>query len=113
LIRTAQRVTVSLPGFLETGSKQAMIVAILSQSGFTAGQAFGFGFGAKVTLSGLNIVLALIAARIMVGPLQLGARIGGKLHKSKQAVPEEGGFPQAVRLSADAPAGDPAQPSVP
>jgi hypothetical protein len=31
LIRTAQRVTVSLPGFLETGSQQAMIVAILSQ----------------------------------------------------------------------------------
>jgi hypothetical protein len=102
LIRTAQRVTVSLPGFLETGSQQAMILAILTQSGFTAGQAFGFGFGAKVTMSGLNVVLALIAARVMVGPLHLGARIRGKLHKRKPAAQDEGGFPQIVRPSADA-----------
>ena len=61
LIRTAQRVTVSLPGFLETGSQHAMIVTILSQVGFPAGQALGFGFGSKVTLSGLNVALALIA----------------------------------------------------
>ena len=33
LIRTAQRLTVSLPGFLETGSQQAMIVAILTAGG--------------------------------------------------------------------------------
>jgi hypothetical protein len=66
LIRTAQRVTVSLPGFLETGSQQAMIVAILTQGGFPAGQALGFGFGSKVTLSGLTIAIALIAARVMV-----------------------------------------------
>jgi hypothetical protein len=83
LIRTAQRVTVSLPGFLETGSQQAMIVAILSQVGFPAGQALGFGFGSKVTLSGLNIALALIAARVMVGPLHLGARIGERLHRGR------------------------------
>ena len=48
LIRTAQRVTVSLPGFLETGSQQAMIVAILTHGGHTAGQAFGFGFGTRL-----------------------------------------------------------------
>jgi Lysylphosphatidylglycerol synthase TM region len=102
LIRTAQRVTVSLPGFLETGSQQAMIMAILTQSGFTAGQAFGFGFGAKITLSGLNVVLALIAARIMVGPLHLGARIRGKLRRNDPAAPNDGDFPQAVRLGADA-----------
>jgi uncharacterized membrane protein YbhN (UPF0104 family) len=81
LIRTAQRVTVSLPGFLETGSQQAMIVAILSQVGFPAGQALGFGFGSKVTSSGLNIVLALIAARVMVGPLHLRARLKAQIGK--------------------------------
>jgi uncharacterized membrane protein YbhN (UPF0104 family) len=113
LIRTAQRVTVSLPGFLETGSQQAMILAILTASGFTAGQALGFGFGAKVTLSGLNVVLALIAARIMVGPLHLGARIGRKLGMSKQASPDEGDFPQAVRLGADAAAAETARSSGP
>jgi Lysylphosphatidylglycerol synthase TM region len=75
LIRTAQRVTVSLPGFLETGSTQAMIVAILTRGGFPAGQALGFGFGSKATLSGLTIVLALVAARVMVGPLHLKTRI--------------------------------------
>jgi glycosyltransferase 2 family protein len=75
LIRTAQRVTVSLPGFLETGSQQAMIVAILTTSGLTAGAALGFGLGSKITTSGLNIVLALIAARVMIGPLQLRARL--------------------------------------
>lgn len=85
LIRTAQRVTVSLPGFLETGTQQAMIVAILGQVGFTAGQALGFGFGSKVTSSGLNILLALTAARVMVGPLHLKARIGTVLHKSSTA----------------------------
>jgi hypothetical protein len=82
LIRTAQRVTVSLPGFLETGSQQAMIVAILHQSGFSTGQALGFGFGSKITLSGLTIVLALVAARVMIGPLHLRERIGRKLHRS-------------------------------
>jgi hypothetical protein len=75
LIRTAQRVTVSLPGFLESGSQQAMIVAILSQVGFPAGQALGFGFGQKITLSGLTIVMSLAAARIMIGPLHLRAHI--------------------------------------
>jgi hypothetical protein len=85
LIRTAQRVTVSLPGFLETGSQQAMIVAILSQGGFPAGQAFGFGFGSKVTHSGLNVILALIAARVMTGPLHLGAQIGKKLRRRTTA----------------------------
>jgi len=75
LIRTAQRVTVSLPGFLETGSQQAMIVAILTTAGQTPGQAFGFSLGSKITLSGLNIVLALVAARVMIGPLHLRARL--------------------------------------
>jgi len=79
LIRTAQRVTVSLPGFLETGSQQAMIVAILSAGGFPAGQALGFGFGSKITLSGLTVALALVAARIMVGPLHVATRIKTKL----------------------------------
>jgi hypothetical protein len=82
LIRTAQRVTVSLPGFLETGAQQAMIIAILSQVGFPAGQALGFGFGSKVTASGLNILLALTAARIMVGPLHLRARLASRLRKA-------------------------------
>ena len=112
LIRTAQRVTVSLPGFLETGSQQAMILAILTQSGFTAGQAVGFGFGAKVTLSGLNVVLALVAARVMVGPLHLRERIGGKLHRDKRAAPAERGFPQQVSLGADAAAPGPARSSL-
>jgi lysylphosphatidylglycerol synthase-like protein len=85
LIRTAQRVTVSLPGFLETGAQQAMIVGILSQVGFPAGRALGFGFGSKVTSSVLNIGLALIAARVMVGPLHLRARIRSLLHKSSGA----------------------------
>jgi hypothetical protein len=75
LIRTAQRVTVSLPGFLETGSQQAMIVAILTTAGTTAGAALGFGVGSKITTSGLNITMALIAARIMLGPLHLRARL--------------------------------------
>jgi hypothetical protein len=75
LIRTAQRVTVSLPGFLETGSQQAMIVAILTTAGQTPGQAFGFSLGSKITLSGLNIVLALVAARVMTGPLHLRAHL--------------------------------------
>jgi lysylphosphatidylglycerol synthase-like protein len=79
LIRTAQRVTVSMPGFLETGSQQAMIVAILSAGGFPAGQALGFGFGSKVTLSGLTIMLGLGAARVMVGPLHVRTRIGEDL----------------------------------
>jgi Lysylphosphatidylglycerol synthase TM region len=83
LIRTAQRVTVSLPGFLETGSQQAMIVAILSAGGFPAGQALGFGFGSKVTLSGLTIALALVSARIMLGPLHVGTRIREKLSSSR------------------------------
>jgi Lysylphosphatidylglycerol synthase TM region len=110
LIRTAQRVTVSLPGFLETGSQQAMIVAILTQSGFTAGQAFGFGFGSKVTLSGLNVVLALVAARVMIGPLHLRARIGRKLHRRTAA--ESSDFPQPVRAGSDASAGAPGRSSV-
>jgi hypothetical protein len=102
LIRTAQRVTVSLPGFVETGSQQAMIVAILTRGGHAAGQAFGFGFGTKVTLSGLDIVLALIAARVMIGPLQLRSRVGQRLHRGRRAAPVESGFPQLVRESADA-----------
>jgi len=81
LIRTAQRVTVSLPGFLETGSQQAMIVAILSAGGFPAGQALGFGFGSKVTLSGLTVALALMAARVMMGPLNIRTRIREQLAK--------------------------------
>src|SRR5262249_22684178 len=85
LIRTAQRLTVSLPGFLETGSQQAMIVAILTTGGFAAGQALGFGFGSKVTTAGLNLVLALIAARVMIGPLQLRSRIAAILHRGKPA----------------------------
>ena len=88
LIRTAQRVTVSLPGFLETGSQQAMIVAILQRGTHTAGQAFGFGLGTKITTAGLNISLALIAARIMMGPLHLGARLGEKLHRAPEQAPE-------------------------
>jgi hypothetical protein len=75
LIRTAQRVTVSLPGFLETGSQQAMIVAILTTAGTTAGAALGFGVGSKITTSGLNITMALIAARVMIGPLHLRTRL--------------------------------------
>jgi len=58
LIRTAQRLTVSMPGFLETGSQQAMIVAILSAGGFPAGQALGFG--SKVTLSELTIATYVV-----------------------------------------------------
>jgi Lysylphosphatidylglycerol synthase TM region len=101
LIRTAQRVTVSLPGFLETGSQQAMIVAILTQSGFGAGQALGYGFGSKLTLSGLNVLLALVAARVMVGPLHLRTRIVAKLRRR----PPDGDFPQQVSAGADAAAG--------
>jgi hypothetical protein len=89
LIRTAQRLTVSLPGFLETGSQQAMIVAILTAGGYAAGQALGFGFGSKVTTAGLNIVLALIAARIMMGPLHVRSRIASSLHRGNRA--ESGG----------------------
>src|SRR5262245_40614662 len=85
LIRTAQRLTVSLPGFLETGSQQAMTIAILTAGGYAAGQALGFGFGSKVTTTGLNVVLALIAARIMIGPLHLRSRIAARLHRGKPA----------------------------
>jgi hypothetical protein len=99
LIRTAQRVTVSLPGFLETGSQQAMIVAILTAGGHTAGQALGFGFGSKVTTAGLDVLMALAAARIMLGPLHLRDRIAQKLHYRSGS---EAGFPQEVRGAADA-----------
>jgi uncharacterized membrane protein YbhN (UPF0104 family) len=102
LIRTAQRLTVSLPGFLETGSQQAMIVAVLSGAGHTAGQAFGFGFGTKLTQAGLNIILALVAARIMIGPLQLRARLSQKLRPGANAETGERAYPQPVRKSADA-----------
>ena len=95
LIRTAQRVTVSLPGFLESGSQQAMIIAIL-RPGHTAGQALGFGVGSKITLTGLDIGLALVAARIMVGPLHLGARIGAKLDRRHRGGGDESGFPQQL-----------------
>jgi len=97
LIRTAQRVTVSLPGFLETGSQQAMIVAILSQVGFPAGQAFGFGFGSKVTISGLTLTLALIAARIMMGPLHLRTRIGERVTHAFDSVSPAKGALRAQR----------------
>jgi hypothetical protein len=85
LIRTAQRLTVSLPGFLEAGSQQAMTVAILTTGGYAAGQALGFGFGSKVTTTGLNVVLALVAARVMIGPLHLRTRIAARLHRGKPA----------------------------
>jgi Lysylphosphatidylglycerol synthase TM region len=85
LIRTAQRVTVSLPGFLETGSQQAMIVAILTTAGQTPGQAFGFSLGSKITLSGLNIVMALVAARVMIGPLHLRARLAQRKSRVSRA----------------------------
>jgi glycosyltransferase 2 family protein len=85
LIRTAQRVTVSLPGFLETGSQQAMIVAILTTAGTTAGAALGFGVGSKITTSGLNITMALIAARVMLGPLHLRARLAGARSRQSRA----------------------------
>jgi hypothetical protein len=104
LIRTAQRVTVSLPGFLETGSQQAMIVAILTAGGHTAGQALGFGFGSKVTMGGLDVLMALVAARIMMGPLHLRDRIAQKLHRR----PSKAAFPQPVRAGADAGATPPA-----
>jgi hypothetical protein len=100
LIRTAQRVTVSLPGFLESGSQQAMIVAIL-RPGHTAGQALGFGVGSKITLTGLDIGLALVAARIMVGPLHLRARIAEKLNRDRRGAVDESGFPQLVSDGAD------------
>jgi hypothetical protein len=87
LIRTAQRVTVSLPGFLETGSQQAMIVAILTTAGTTAGAALGFGVGSKITTSALNISMALVAARIMVGPLHLRARLASAWRARQAASP--------------------------
>jgi hypothetical protein len=86
-------VTVSLPGFLETGSQQAMIVGILNTAGHTAGEAFGFGFGSKVTSSGLNVVLALVAARFMIGPLHLRTRITKRMHRA-EPVAAESAFPQ-------------------
>jgi len=97
LIRTAQRVTVSLPGFLEAGSQQAMIVAILSQVGFPAGAALGFGFGSKITLSGLTVVLALSAARIMLGPLHLRKQLGERLSHAFHAIPPTRGALRAQR----------------
>ena len=97
LIRTAQRVTVSLPGFLEAGSQQAMIVAILSQVGFPAGQALGFGFGSKVTLSGLTVLLALTAARIMFGPLHLRKQLGERLIHAVNSLPSTRGALRAQR----------------
>jgi cbb3-type cytochrome oxidase subunit 3 len=103
LIRTAQRVTVSLPGFLETGSQQAMIVAILTAGGHTAGQALGFGFGSKVTMSGLDILMALVASRIMLGPLHLRGHIAAKVHH-RPAVDS----PQLISAAADAAAPGPA-----
>jgi glycosyltransferase 2 family protein len=87
LIRTAQRVTVSLPGFLETGSQQAMIVAILTTAGTTPGAALGFGVGSKITTSGLNITMALIAARIMMGPLHLRGRLAQRRSRVSRAAP--------------------------
>ena len=101
LIRTAQRVTVSLPGFLETGSQQAMIIAILTAGGHAAGQAFGFGFGSKVTFASLDVIMALVAARIMMGPLHLRARVSEKLHRGQPATANERDFPQLVSNGAD------------
>ena len=100
LIRTAQRMTVGLPGFLETGSTQAMIVAILVDASHTAGQAVGFGFGSKVTTAGLNIVLGLIAARTMIGPLHLKARLRERFRGPKSAAGES--LPQPVGEGGDA-----------
>ena len=88
--------TVSLPGFLETGSQQAMTIAILTAGGYAAGQVLGFGFGSKVTTTGLNVVLALIAARIMIGPLHLRSRIAASLHRDKPAESD-----RALQLPAD------------
>src|SRR5262249_49608214 len=96
LIRTAQRVTVSLPGFLETGSQQAMIVAILHRGTHTAGPALGLAVGMKATTASLDIVLALVAARVMIGPLHLRERISQKLRHTNE------GLPQLVGESADA-----------
>jgi hypothetical protein len=64
-----------------------MIIGILGAVGFTAGQAFGFASGSKLTISGLNIVLGLVAARVMIGPLHLKARIGGILHRRGTPAP--------------------------
>jgi len=88
-IRSAQRVTVSLPGFLEAGSQQAMIMAILSHGG-RIGQAAGFGLALKVTQACLDLIPGLIAAKWIVGRLEvrtwLAARLPGR-HAEAGPVP--------------------------
>jgi hypothetical protein len=90
-----------------------MIIAILTASGFGAGQAFGYGFGSKLTLSGLNVVMALIAARVMIGPLNLRARIAEKLQRRKETPvdPDAGDLPHPVSEAADVAVRTPAQSS--
>jgi uncharacterized membrane protein YbhN (UPF0104 family) len=79
-IRSAQRVTVSLPGFLEAGSQQAMIMAILSHGG-RLGDAAGFGLALKVTQAGLDVIPGLIAAKWIVGRLEARAWLAARLHR--------------------------------
>jgi hypothetical protein len=38
-----------------------------------------------VTTAGLNIVLAMIAARVMIGPLHLGQRLRERFHRPQPA----------------------------
>ncbi len=70
------------------------LVAILTRGVHTGGQALGFGFGSKVTTAGLDIVPAVSAARIMIGPLHLQARIGGRLHRCRRPHAGERGLPR-------------------
>jgi hypothetical protein len=47
--------------------------------------------------------MALVAARIMMGPLHLRERIASKLHhRGKHDAPDQSGFPQPVSNGADA-----------
>jgi uncharacterized membrane protein YbhN (UPF0104 family) len=76
-IRTAQRVTVSLPGFVEAGSQQAMIMAVLGHGGHL-GQAAGFALALKVTQAGLDWIPGLIASRWIVRPAELKAWLAAR-----------------------------------
>jgi hypothetical protein len=86
-IRTAQRVTVSLPGFLEAGSQQAMIMAILSH-GARLGQAAGFGLALKATQASLDVIPGLIAAKWIVEPHELRGWVKAKLRLGPAEIPE-------------------------